>query len=569
MSADAPNPFDREAQAQVELGITAIAPWSRRILLGAFLATVTAWPAIEFLRGDVFWRGMRAGSSVATKSSEPGLSPIARLLAANRALIGEFQALEDDLGTDSVISHALLPVVQGGLARWLGAGNEQTYLGRDGWLFFRDDIDYVTGRGFLDPAQLRARAASGDSTTPAPQPDPVEAIVDFAEALAARNIQLIIVPTPVKPSVQADKFSRRGANASGPIDNPSKADFARAIQNRLQPQARTNSGMASVILFDPADLLFEARQLGDPYLKTDTHWQPWAMERIAAALARHLEDHITLSPPSLELRRAARTITGLGDTAAMLRLAPGQTLFPPETVEILEVLDARDQPWRADASAEVLVLGDSFSNIYSLDALGWGASAGWVEQLSYHLRRPVDAILRNDAGSLATRQLLARELARGHDRLAGKRLVVWQFAARELAFGDWKRIELKLGTGSTSRFLSPVYTGAIEVEGEIADLARTPRPGSVPYRDHVIAVHLRELRSASRDVNNAEVLVYFLSMRDNVWQAPARWRPGDRVQVRLVPWSEVESLQGALNRAELDAEALLLEDPYWGEPLQP
>ena len=34
------------------------------------------------------------------------------------------------------------------------------------------------------------------------------------------------------------------------------------------------------------------------------------------------------------------------------------------------------------------------------------------------------------------------EIAAGNDRLAGKRVVIWQFAARELAFGDWKISDL-------------------------------------------------------------------------------------------------------------------------------
>ena len=39
---------------------------------------------------------------------------------------------------------------------WLGAGNERVYPGRDGWLFYRPDVEYVTGRGFLDPGADRA-----------------------------------------------------------------------------------------------------------------------------------------------------------------------------------------------------------------------------------------------------------------------------------------------------------------------------------------------------------------------------------------------------------------------------
>ena len=43
----------------------------------------------------------------------------------------------------------------------------------------------------------------------------------------------------------------------------------------------------------------------------------------------------------------------------------------------------------------MLLLGDSFSNIFSFEAMGWGESAGFAEHLSAALRRPIDCILRN------------------------------------------------------------------------------------------------------------------------------------------------------------------------------
>ena len=102
------------------------------------------------------------------------------------------------------------------------------------------------------------------------------------------------------------------------------------------------------------------------------------------------------------------------------------------------VLQPDGTPWRPSRDADVLVLGDSFSNIYSLESMGWGNAAGFVEQLSYVLRRPVDRIVQNDEGAFATREMLRRA---GDERLDGKRVVIYQFAARELAFGDWKVYE--------------------------------------------------------------------------------------------------------------------------------
>ena len=69
------------------------------------------------------------------------------------------------------------------------------------------------------------------------------------------------------------------------------------------------------------------------------------------------------------------------------------------------------------ALSDVLVLGDSFSNIYALESMAWGTSAGLVEQLSYLLRRPVDRIVQNDDGAFATRAMLQQN----PQRLDGKK----------------------------------------------------------------------------------------------------------------------------------------------------
>jgi alginate O-acetyltransferase complex protein AlgJ len=131
-----------------------------------------------------------------------------------------------------------------------------------------------------------------------------------------------------------------------------------------------------------------------------------------------------------------------GDTVQMLDLPSDQRAFETEEVEVERVLEADGSPWRPMRGAEVLVLGDSFSNIYSLESLGWGVGAGLAEHLSAALQRPVDRLVQNDQGSFATRAMLQRTSADEPDRLARTRLVVYQFATREFAQGDWRVLPL-------------------------------------------------------------------------------------------------------------------------------
>jgi len=323
-----------------------------------------------------------------------------------------------------------------------------------------------------------------------------------------------------------------------------------------------------VTCLDVAPLLAEAKSAAPDrplYLKTDTHWTPEGMELAATALARLARSTVPLPPATDRFSAIATEITALGDVAGMLKLPPERRIFPPETVTIRQV-QSGDAVLRPDRKAEVLFLGDSFANIYSLAPMGWGDAAGLVEHLALALGLPVDAITRNDAGSFATREMLAKELQRGNDRLAGKKLVIWEFAARELAWGDWKILPMTLGERrETGMYVPPAGTTKV-VRGVVRAVSPAPKPGSVPYKDHIVMVHVEGLESADDPAaDGQEAVVFAWSMRDNVQTPPAAWRPGDGVNLRLRRWAAVADEYEAINRSELDDEAAMLAEPTWGE----
>jgi alginate O-acetyltransferase complex protein AlgJ len=179
------------------------------------------------------------------------------------------------------------------------------------------------------------------------------------------------------------------------------------------------------------------------FLAQDTHYTPAWMEEIAARLASAIKRTVTLSPPAtpFQFRAVPQSVERVGDLVDMLKLPDEQTFFVPQSAAIHRVENAAGEPWEPDPESEVLLLGDSFTNVFSLDSMGWGEAAGLAPHLALSLGRSIDVIAQNDAGAFATRQALARALAGGEDRLKGKRVVVWEFASRELAVGDWKPID--------------------------------------------------------------------------------------------------------------------------------
>jgi hypothetical protein len=432
----------REEIAKIEIGHTTVSPAIARALTGFFLACIVIVPLIEIvvprLGGDAavqtVWSKLTAipGEMSAAVQSEiaRGHSSLwKRALAANRAALSGLLAFENALEDESVLGRTLRPPAQQLLSRWLGAGNERVYIGRPGedgvrWLFYRPDLEYLTGRGFLDQDTMRRRIAAASEVATVPQPDPRPAILAFHRQLEAQGIRLVLLPTPVKPGVHPEKLV-----ASYPAD---RAIVQNASYGALLEWARAQG----VVVFDPADVFSDARRSGPLYLATDTHWRPEAMELVAGRVAAIIAAQTAPASQLAGYRIEEREITNAGDTVAMLDLPRGQTSYPPDRAVISRVVAADGSPWRPDRGADVLVLGDSFANIYSLASMGWGDSAGFVEHLSYALGRPVDRIVQNDNGAFATRDMLR---SGGPERLAGKRVVIWQFAARELAGGDWKR----------------------------------------------------------------------------------------------------------------------------------
>jgi hypothetical protein len=546
-TAETHQKFSREVEADIALKNTSFAPGVAIALTLFFLITIVAVPFAQFAAefSTVHSIG-RLPTLVAFGSLVPHRHEVGKIPGLRRILPKpeEIKSVEKFVERDSVVVRWLLPRVESVLTRFLGAGNEQAYLGRNNWLFYRPDVDYVIGPPFLNPFWIKRRTLIADV-----HPNAVRAIVDFRDQLAKRGIDLVVVPTPVKPSVDGNMLALRSNGSL--FENESFASFKAQLDR------------AGIRVFDPEPLLTRpAEGASQPlYLQADTHWRPETMESVAQQLAYRIGVSGSASPFQI----VDKKIKGLGDIARMLKLPPDQ-LAPYEEEVTIHQVTAGNGVWRASKDADLLLLGDSFSNIFSLDAMGWGESAGLAEHLSRALGRPIDCILRNSDGAFATREILSRDLARGRDRLAGKKFVVWEFAMRELAFGNWKLLDMTLRQPPPGRFFVPKAGEKIYVTGTVESISTVPLPGSAPYSDHIMAVHLVDVSGAPGHENeNVECLVYLWSMRDNVWTKSARLRPSDRISLTLQPWSDVSAQLEKINRSESQDPAVQLEEPCWGE----
>lgn len=559
---------DRMAAARHEIGQTDVAPWTAWTLTIGFLVAIFAVPVTQLtaslpdrlvrLNAPALVEPLLAAPWSGDHRGDEPRSALARIGEINEGWRTTLQRIENIVGERSQVAARLRPWTQYVLTRWLGAGNEQVYPGRDGWLFYRRSVDFLSGPAFPAPEAPRTSLARYAERERPRQRDPLPAILDFKRQLDRRGVTLVLVPVPPKPSVHPEKLIPRGASPAAPLTNPAYPRFVERLRQ------------AGVLVFDPAPLLVQAhRQTGRPqYLATDTHWRPEAVIRVTAALADFLEQHVSLPPrPSPGYRTRLVEHRARGDLVRLLDVPLTAAAYGAERVMLREVRTVRDALWQPDPEADVLVLGDSFTNIFALPTLGWGAGAGFAEQLAFALQRPVDRIALNDNGAFAPRVALQQELARGDDRLAGKRVVVWQFVAHELAFGDWRVVDLGLTPSASGHFAVPRPGLQVLVTAVVRQVAPVPRPRTVPYRDHIVAVHLTELAGLSAPIAGTEALVFVWSLREDEPQLGSRLRPGDRLTLRLRPWSEVAAELEGINRSELPD--LLGVSPWWGEPAEP
>jgi len=297
---------------------------------------------------------------------------------------------------------------------------EKAVAGRDGWLFYRPEVQYLTERW---PAPGRS-AADPD--------DPLAAIVDFRDQLAARGIKLLVVPAPNKASVYPEMLSARAGSEGGPVNARSGkilADLARA-------------GVEVVDLFDLFARERSRRTPPDPsplYLAQDTHWSPEGMRLAAHAVAERLLQFGWVERGKVHYDLKPAPVSRHGDVVQMIRNPWIERLFPAEEMVCSQVLSAdRREPYRDDPGSPVLVLGDSFLRIYQGDE---PRSAGFIAHLARELALPIASLVNDGGASTLVRQELYRKPA----LLAGKRIVVWQFVERDLRFGTegWQKIPLR------------------------------------------------------------------------------------------------------------------------------
>jgi hypothetical protein len=300
--------------------------------------------------------------------------------------------------------------------RFLKDGAEKVVIGKNGWYFYKPGLQYMLSR---PPAETAKHTN-----------DPIAAIVDFRNQLAARGIRLLLVPVPNKESIYPDYLASR------------PGDFT----NALAPRTRHffhELARADVEFVDLFSIFADARKADSSsnhalYLAQDTHWSPAGVDLAANAVARRLITSGWVAQGTVEYRERPAPVRRLGDILRMLKVPAIEARIQPETVNCSQIIRAdTNEPYKDAGNTEILVLGDSFLRIYQEDE---PKAAGFIAHLAKEMKQPLLSLVNDGGGATLVREELRAQPA----FLKNKKVVVWEFVERDLglAVKGWPRIAL-------------------------------------------------------------------------------------------------------------------------------
>ncbi len=308
------------------------------------------------------------------------------------------------------------PWLRGQAISLVQAGNGKVFVGTQGWLFDRREINALTG-----PAE-RLPAAS-------------KCVLEFAQQLKERGVPLLLIPLPMKTAIYPEFIT-----GSDPDESEAPIYHAR------QPEVYAEWAKAGIDVQDITAAMMQAKEKKmQVFFKQSSFWTTEAME----ALARAITEHVRKNYPAAEanpliLNASARDGFSRGSLAeALWQSGPGGPLKAERSVLLgFPTLET-------DAKSPVALIGGSAVRVFDDSALGYappaaGAGealkAGFAQQLSVYLGRTLDVVTANDGAATECRRQFAREL---DDQVRAKKLVIWLLPVADLLLPgarDWQPV---------------------------------------------------------------------------------------------------------------------------------
>ena len=426
----------------------------------------------------------------------------------------------------------------------LKEGNRNVRIGKDGWLFLDDAIESLTGQGPFHDGPFPFQK-DGNS--------PADAIKRFADQLDNFGARLILISIPSKAMIYPEKINH---NIKGPISHP---DAQRLV-------SELNS-LPNLDVLDLTRSLFNLKKDKKVFLKQDTHWTPEAMEEAAKIIANHIKsmdiniDKVNLNPKQKEGRKA------YGDLVEKINIWDGS--FNQESV-IAKPIKGNTR----DRNSKIILLGDSFTNIYSSnEGLGWGNNAGLPEHIASNVGTPIDVISINGGGATKVRKKLAQRRGSSED-MKNKKVVIWAITCRDLFLSQEQCIDRNISWDNVSFNKRPLEkkptNNKITIRAKLIEKPKIPDPNQTTYKDLLYGADYEIIETISGQVpeEGKKIAIVNWAFKNRVLLPSANYEIGSVRNLQLMPFEEMKDLQTLEQMYEGDNFDLFWELPKTSEKTQ-
>jgi SGNH hydrolase-like domain, acetyltransferase AlgX len=293
--------------------------------------------------------------------------------------------------------------------------------GVDGWLFLKEELQHLAAGKFWGESAANASLAKDKSIA-----DPLKAITTYNKLLAERGITLYLMPVPPKALVYPDKLAKELNPGSG------------AEEQALYKAFYGELAGAGVKVIDLLPTLVAGRDKAQFYCRTDSHYSGAGLELFASAAAEALKkEGWYQGVAKKEFTRAKLPLKINGDLRQMAGGAGSE-----EDLDLQVVTAKADgKQLEGDPNSPVILLGDSHTLVFQAGGDLHAKGAGLFDHLSAKLGFAVDLLGVRGSGVTPARIKLFQRAKQDAGYLAGKKALVWCFAAREFTgAGGWKEI---------------------------------------------------------------------------------------------------------------------------------
>lgn len=295
-----------------------------------------------------------------------------------------------------------------------------------GWYFLKTELRQVGLGKFWDQPWENVVANPGKES-------PIPYMVEFQKALAEKDVELLVVPIPLKASIYPESFDDQFA--------PGDPYALRPLYEQMRAEG--------LDVLDLEPILGALRATGKLYCEQDAHYSPRACEIIAASLAKKIQTKAwaaSLQPTTL-VRSEPTEISITGD------LVVGTGNASSTGSETLKVLfagtgdSAKPEPAAPDPQSPILLFGDSHTLVFQEGAsTGMHCQgAGLLDQLQYELQSRIDHYGQKGSGTVQARKALYGKVRATPGFWETKKLVIWVFSCREFTQSADKLLSIPIG----------------------------------------------------------------------------------------------------------------------------